>query len=235
MTNILSLVLLLTLTFTSVASAQTVREISDTTLFTIRQESIPPAPDSGGKWFPLTIVVTNNSAYPVHLPGFQTHYRYGGNQGCPPAYAVLIADSAWTYADSILIDEDVLVGHMLMSDYAVAHGTPLKYKDSVLALWRTAVDTAGQSYVTIDGRAYHGRAFLEFVVPPHGTLRVPFLIQSIGSANSGPLDIAFVIFDIQQRSGVEYWFSDSAGIRRMGDTGEYQSRPFPFWLSITVP
>ncbi len=231
----MSLVLLLTLIFTSDASAQVIKLTTDTTLFTIHQESIPAAADSGGRWIPVNIVVTSHSDYPIHIPGFSTHVRDYLNPGCAPFRRVKLADSAWSYADSIFIGEDVLIGNTMELGWPVAHSAPWKYKDSVMALWRTQVDTEGHSIVTIDGNAYHGSAVLEYVVPPHGTVRVPYLVQSIGDENTHQLDVAPLIFDIQMRKGIEYWFSDSAGIRRMGDSGEYELQPYPYWLSVLVP
>ncbi len=239
--------LLCSLAFASAASSQTVRLTTDTTLFTIRQESIPPVPDSGGRWMPVTIVVSNNSAYPVHIPGFETHLQI---RNCGPI-AARIADSAFLFADSIFIVEEIDVNHNHRGIITASHATPWKYKDSVMALWDTSarVDSADNPYVSIDGNIYCGDAELEFVVPPHGTLRVPYLVQaildpgvqSIVEDHADTVDLERAIFS----GNLQYWFSDSTTsngfVRRMGDTGVFQGPipypawPYPRWINIWAP
>ncbi|MFI5201574.1 MAG: T9SS type A sorting domain-containing protein [Candidatus Kapaibacterium sp.] len=230
-------VICLSLAFVSASSAQTVKPVSDT-LFTIRVESIPPAPDSGGRWFRVNAVLTSASAYSVHIPGFATHF-YG--QSCSSQIAEKIADSAYLLADSVFIYEDTSTHGTNGGAYVAAHATPWKYKDSILHAQ------------TIDGYKYYGSADLEFTLPPHGTLRIPYLVQAVGDQFVDSLDIGGGMFDHNYghiypttpddwlRNSFYGWFSDSTGpkgiIRRVydtrGDTNIYWV-PYPPKVSLKV-
>jgi hypothetical protein len=94
------------------ALAQQVIVITDTSLYSIRQESIPPN-DSGGRWVLTTLLFTNRSGLPVRVLNYPCRYAATGGG--------MVSDSTLAMADSLY-----------QTDWGVGFPNPLKYKDSIL-------------------------------------------------------------------------------------------------------
>ena len=186
----------------------TLGETRNDTLYTVGQESIPPN-DSGGRWIETTILLKSESSFPVFVYGFPIK-NYSSNRTCAPNFDFFPSDSAWLLADSIMTVIEDFSGHK-----KVAFGTPWKYKDSLPAL------QPGQ---------YYGEGVFQYMIPPRGTLRIPYYFQAIGSDNfsrGDTVNIGDGLFPGWDWGSLN-WFSDSV-------VGNTVYRLFPQYQNTYAP
>jgi hypothetical protein len=116
------------------------------TLFSVRQESIPPN-DSGGRWLPSALDITSISAYPQHVQIYTL--------GIVLDYGHYDRDSIWKLPDSAYYIADSI---FIYSFQTVKSNNPRKYIDSNYPNTQVALD---------------------FLLPAHGTIRVPIGVRAI--------------------------------------------------------
>jgi hypothetical protein len=162
MTKFLFLILTFLLAFASSASAQQVILTTDSTLYSVSQESIPPN-DSGGRWVETNIVLTSYSGLPVRVYNFPHTLSFSGvTQG------FRYDDSAFFRADSISPDYN--------PNGSIEYDKPWERLDSLkLSAW--------------------GNWSMSFLLPPHGTVRVPFWTKLIGWNSQPDMSSASMVLD----------------------------------------
>ncbi|HET6512695.1 MAG TPA: hypothetical protein VFH43_10920 [Candidatus Kapabacteria bacterium] len=119
----------------------------DTTLFKVRQELPLPSKEVTDEWAPSALIIKSNSAYPQHL--YISAINAIDTSFPSPGYSL---DSMWRIADAAYSMADSITGYTMTG--WVSSSEPGKYVDS--AIW----------YAT-----------LNYLLPPHGELRIPIFIR----------------------------------------------------------
>jgi hypothetical protein len=150
-----------------------------------RQEAPLPPNDSGGRWLSSAIIVTSTSAYPTHIQ-VNSSMTYSD-------YGLYALDTAWRLADSAYYQADSIIGYQKDWPHSKIVSTmPWKYIDTT----------------------FEYQATLDFLLPAHGTLRIPIKMQAIkqgvGAGDTGRVgDTVSHIMSINA-------YVDSAGTNRYG-------------------